>query len=181
LHISAIRCLAERRNRSQFQVSRNERHKSQRPHVVLGTRPGDESKWLNCDLHKILIKPEDVAAAAKQASSRSTDDETALPQYLGFGVGEKEKRMLFQQLPVLTVQSKLLDIADKCDPYEMSETVERLEREEKHKKSMLMKLMDLRNHNASGFNYHNRRQIVLAFSEPENPCDTGRPEVQGIA
>jgi small subunit ribosomal protein S15 len=179
LHTSAVRYLAERRNRSSHaQASRNERGKSQRPHVVLGTKPGDESKWINCDLYKVLIKPEDVPAAAMQASAESTEDEEPF-KYLGFGVGEKEKAMLFEQLPILTAQNSL-DTSNDPDPDELRETGLWLEQDAQHRASMLTTLMHLRNQNASGFNYHNRRQIILAFSEPENPYDTGRPEVQGI-
>ena len=51
--------------------------------------------------------------------------------------------------------------------------------EEQKKAAMFARMVDLRNANARGIAFENRRRIVAAFSEPENPTDTGRPEVQG--
>lgn len=48
----------------------------------------------------------------------------------------------------------------------------------------LMKIIDLRNANAGGIAFENRRRIVEAFSEPNRERkgpDTGRAEVQGIS
>jgi len=43
---------------------------------------------------------------------------------------------------------------------------------------MFAKLVDLRNANAKGIAFENRRRCVDAFSAPGKPNDTGRPEVQ---
>jgi small subunit ribosomal protein S15 len=45
---------------------------------------------------------------------------------------------------------------------------------------MLARIIDLRNANAAGIAYENRRRIIAAFSEGDTPDDTGRPEVQGM-
>jgi len=44
--------------------------------------------------------------------------------------------------------------------------------------NMFAKVLDLRNANAQGIAYVNRRRIIFAFSTPQNPYDTGRTEVQ---
>ena len=45
--------------------------------------------------------------------------------------------------------------------------------------NVLAKVVDLRNANAAGVAFENRRRVVEAFSEPGKPNDTGRTEVQG--
>ena len=50
---------------------------------------------------------------------------------------------------------------------------------ERLKANLLAKALDLRNANAAGIAFENRRRIIKAFSMPENPYDTGRTEVQG--
>jgi len=43
---------------------------------------------------------------------------------------------------------------------------------------MLARLISLRNANAKGIAFENRKRIIATFSEPSNPHDPGRPEVQ---
>jgi len=43
---------------------------------------------------------------------------------------------------------------------------------------MLARVISLKNANAKGIAFENRRRIIAAFSEPSNPHDPGRPEVQ---
>lgn len=45
--------------------------------------------------------------------------------------------------------------------------------------NMFAKVLDLRNANAAGIAYENRRRIIYAFSTPKKPFDPGRAEVQG--
>ncbi|KAG5335178.1 hypothetical protein C0989_002006 [Termitomyces sp. Mn162] len=47
------------------------------------------------------------------------------------------------------------------------------------KANAFARVIDLRNANAAGIAYENRRRIIEAFSTPQNPFDTGRSEVQG--
>jgi small subunit ribosomal protein S15 len=45
--------------------------------------------------------------------------------------------------------------------------------------NVMARMVDLRNANAAGVAFENRRRVVEAFSEPGKPNDTGRTEVQG--
>jgi small subunit ribosomal protein S15 len=45
----------------------------------------------------------------------------------------------------------------------------------------LAKMVDLRNANAAGIAFENRRRVIEAFSEPGKPNDSGRTEVQGAS
>jgi len=49
---------------------------------------------------------------------------------------------------------------------------------EKQKATTFAKVVDLRNADADGIAYENKRRIIVAFSTPENPFDPGRTEVQ---
>jgi small subunit ribosomal protein S15 len=166
------------------------RHESHRAHVVLGTRPGEERKWRECDLYRTLIHLEDLApeSAPSEPDPESVIAHTygtlTLPKHLGFGIGERERRMLFEDLPVLSAQ-----VRESADLFrfgrralymdKLASRYEEREKFERHKAGMLATLMDLRNANAGGINFANRKRIVLAFSGTENAFDTGRPEVQG--
>ncbi|KAI9432061.1 hypothetical protein H4582DRAFT_1998882 [Lactarius indigo] len=44
--------------------------------------------------------------------------------------------------------------------------------------NQVARLVDLRNANAAGVAFENRRRVIAAFSEPGKPDDTGRTEVQ---
>lgn len=48
-------------------------------------------------------------------------------------------------------------------------------------KSQMARLLDLKNADASGIAFENRRRIVEAFGEPGKKNDTGRTEVQGTS
>ena len=84
-----------------------------RPHVVLGTRPGDNAKWLNCDLAKVILTPEDIRNAA-ESSGRSPIDP---PEYLGYGadgaglpdVREDNETFLFDDLKAASMKYELSD------------------------------------------------------------------------
>jgi small subunit ribosomal protein S15 len=43
----------------------------------------------------------------------------------------------------------------------------------------LGRVLDLKNANSRGLLFENKKRILSAFSEPENPHDPGRPEVKG--
>ena len=105
-----------------------------------------------------------------------------LPTYYNYGVGEKEKEALFNVLPALsleaTVRYQRRKIGD-IDQHTLAQCQSTASIEELQKLNMFTRLVDLRNANARGIAYENRRRIIAAFSEPENPNDTGRPEVQG--
>ena len=84
--------------------------------------------------------------------------------------------MLFEHLPPLTAE---IGGIRKPTAWTMS-LHEEAEKAELMKANILAKVIDLRNANAGGIAYENRRRIVATFSEPGKPGDTGRPEVQGV-
>jgi len=97
-----------------------------------------------------------------------------MPRLLNYGVGEAEKELLFEHLPPLTTE-----VGGIRRPKAWTMTLhEEAEQMELKKANMLASVIDLRNANAGGIAYENRRRIVAAFSEPGKPGDTGRPEVQ---
>lgn len=142
---------------------------------MLGTRPGEEeTKWKNCDLYKILVDEEALYSNTSMVSEATPVGKVELPKHFGFGVGEAEKEVLFKHLPVSSVGmaveagagAGIFDGRDKILEQELA------------KSNLLAKALDLRNANAGGISFENRRRIIHAFSTPENPFDTGRTEVQ---
>ena len=148
---------------------------------MLGTRPGEEDKWRNCDLAKVLIDEQDLVNNETQPIDHSIGT-LSLPKYFGFGVGEVEQKMLFQNLPVLSAEAPALQEQQPFAGNEVWATAKHSEAEKKElqKANSFAKVLDLRNANAGGIAYTNRSRIIAAFSGPDNPFDTGRPEVQGM-
>ncbi|KAF5318844.1 hypothetical protein D9619_010768 [Psilocybe cf. subviscida] len=156
-------------------VQRRAEAAAARPSIVLGTRPGEEdTKWKNCDLYKILVDEEALHTNNNLVPEETPVGTVELPQQFGFGVGEVEKEVLFKDLPVSSAGmateagtgAGIFDGKDKILEQELA------------KSSLLAKALDLRNANAGGIAFENRRRIVRAFSTPEKPFDTGRTEVQ---
>ena len=148
-----------------------------RPHVVLGHRPGDEAKWRNCDLAKILVSEEELQPPTESVNHSSGTAQ--IPVHLNFGIGETEKQLLFRELPELSAEALVLANPDR-NPETLASILEDGQEKELFKLNHFAKVVDLRNANAGGIAYENRRRIILAFSSPENPYDTGRTEVQGV-
>ncbi|KAJ7449964.1 hypothetical protein FB451DRAFT_745527 [Mycena latifolia] len=141
--------------------TRAARLRETRPSVILGTRPGEEYKWQNCYLGRILVdesvfdKPLHQPPRQPVRSRYGVD----MPQYRAFGVAEAEEKKLFHDLR------------------EMSSTFNGPDTES-IKAANFARVIDLRNADAGGIAYENRRRIIAAFSTPENPFDPGRTEVQ---
>ncbi|KAF6757762.1 hypothetical protein DFP72DRAFT_1168086 [Ephemerocybe angulata] len=170
-----------------------------RPSVVLGTRPSEEAvKWPNCDLAKILVNeellhaPNPVASSSTAASSSTLQPletpigEVHVPVQPAFGVAEAEKELLFNYLPRISAEAKVLPgspspIASGRDIVPLDKKMARAEKEEVKKADAFARVIDLRNANAAGIAFENRRRIIEAFSTPENPFDPGRAEVQDIS
>jgi len=100
-----------------------------------------------------------------------------MPQDLGYGVQNAEKTLLFEHLPMATLHMTSRVRKSSSFTKEMQEEDERTEL---RKVNLLAKALDLRNANAAGIAYENRRRIIEAFSTTENPFDSGRTEVQGM-
>ncbi|KAF7338164.1 hypothetical protein MVEN_02041300 [Mycena venus] len=141
-----------------------------RPSVILGTRPGEDHKWQESYLGRLLVD-EAVFAQPPEATVRPEYGVTAMPEYKAFGVAEEEAKRLFRDLPSLTETLVHLDANKGADKVEAADT-------ERLKAANFARAIDLRNSDAGGISYENRRRIVVAFSSPENPFDPGRTEVQ---
>jgi small subunit ribosomal protein S15 len=156
-----------------------------KPHVVLGTRPGEENKWTESDLAKCIITEESLLASTEPAHiTVPMTGETAtveLPSVLAYGVGA-EKEALFGTLPALAADASANATADRevLLPDQLEAVHASARARELRKAEALARVVDLRNANASGIAYENRRRIVEAFSESGKPNDTGRTEVQGM-
>ncbi|KAI0326786.1 S15/NS1 RNA-binding domain-containing protein [Cubamyces sp. BRFM 1775] len=189
LHTSAVVRAVSARARKTHQtlkanverrVQLQRRAQENRPHVVLGHKHGDEAKWQNCDLAKIVITEEDIRSTPVPHVDPH-EGSIQLPTYYNYGVGETEKETLFNVLPALSMEASVRFQAkngEGMDPHTLAQIESTASIEELHKLDTFTKLVDLRNANARGIAYENRRRIIAAFSDPENPNDTGRPEVQ---
>ena len=120
----------------------------------------------------MLVNEEHLASSTELDPKDFAIGKVNVPRQFGFGVDTAEQKVLFDSLPLLTAdmaQQGELDIAG------YSHNKER----QLQKANMFAKILDLRNANAAGIAYENRRRIIHAFSAPENPFDPGRAEVQG--
>ncbi|KAF9480928.1 S15/NS1 RNA-binding domain-containing protein [Pholiota conissans] len=145
---------------------RLEAAEANRPSIILGIRPGEEYKWEQCDLAKIIVTEEALATAAQPIRANLPIGAVNLPREFAYGVDKEEQKVLFDLLPTTTT-------------YMDNQEVQPLaEKRELLKANMVAKALDLRNANAAGIAFENRRRIIKAFSTPANPFDPGRTEVQ---
>ncbi|THH14483.1 hypothetical protein EW146_g5855 [Bondarzewia mesenterica] len=159
-----------------------QRAAAQRPHVVLGTRPGDESKWTSCDLARVLVSPEELAPTSTPSTIPLISGDVKVPSTLNYGLGEEEKRLLFVHLPLATADSSTLREREmRGAGFDMALFHDEQLRDGIDRANQLARLVDLRNANARGIAYENRKRVIAEFSEPGKPNDTGRPEVQGMS
>jgi small subunit ribosomal protein S15 len=120
------------------------------------------------------VTEEELTNAAEPQPLEMLSGTLWMPRLLNFGVGEEEKKLLFERLPPLTSE-----IGGIRNPLSWTTTKHaEAEKLEMNKANMLARVLDLRNANAAGIAYENRRRIIAAFSEGGTPNDTGRPEVQ---
>ncbi|KAH9947081.1 mitochondrial ribosomal protein S15 [Amylocystis lapponica] len=183
---AALQSFRKRKSRVQEKANlekRKERERlsqTDRPHIILGHRPNDPAKWQNCDLAKVLVTEEDILAAPLPPIGITQPEMVQMPTFYNYGVGETEKEKLFETLPELTVEGAALVVQayHQYDAPNVIDVTKKAEIKEAGKTAQLARLVDLRNANARGIAYENRRRCVAEFSEPANPMDTGRPEVQ---
>lgn len=202
LHAQASRQNVARSVKKTNNVRKEERWKkaqANRPSVVLGTRPGDEAKWENCHLAKVLVDMEELVSSTELIPTQQGVGTVHIPKQVSFGIGETEKKLLFGDLPMLSSIRGKDETTEFSKPppqpaeeipenYAHRPTVAALEGRgedrvvnnqiELQKANAFAKLIDLRNANAAGIAYENRRRIIAAFSTPQNPFDPGRSEVQ---
>jgi small subunit ribosomal protein S15 len=153
-------------------------------HVILGTRPGEEFKWQQCDLAKVLVSEEELTKNAPAPDTDFCSDGVLhLPEHLNFGVGEQEKKLLFEHLPYLSAKGETLFKGDykRSDWANTNAKFLEMQKKELMKANIFARIIDLQNADARGIAYENRRRIIMEFSESAQPWDPGRPEVQGTS
>jgi small subunit ribosomal protein S15 len=150
----------------------------------------------------VLVCPEELAhdAPAQRISLPAEDADVCVPPSLAFGLRAREQRMLFEHLPLLSADMRTrremtmvgnwqrwagpdagVGVGDgqKKDAEGMAVFHEMQLAAGVAQANALARVVDLRNANAAGVAFENRRRVVEAFSAPGNPNDTGRTEVQG--
>jgi small subunit ribosomal protein S15 len=152
---------------------------STRPHVVLGTV--SDASWSSSDLARVLVRPDELAPSAPPHDTHIPD--VHLPPTLAFGIRAREQQMLFAHLPLLaadmSTRREINGMQQGMNVAEMGALHEREVAAGVEQANALARLVDLRNANAAGIAFENRRRVIAAFSEPGKPDDTGRTEVQG--
>ena len=129
----------------------------------------------------MLLTEADIKATPKPSVDPQNGD-INLSTYTNYGLGEKEKDALFKSLPDMTAHAWMVSMQQSSKQWASQDLLQiglAAQTVEAKKVEMLARLVDLRNANAKGIALENRRRIIAAFSEPENPHDPGRPEVQG--
>ncbi|KAI9459662.1 mitochondrial ribosomal protein S15 [Lactarius psammicola] len=151
-----------------------------RPHVILGTVSGDDATWASCDLARVLVRPDELApdAPAQEIRIPAADADVHLPPSLAFGIREREQRMLFAHLPLLSADMATRREMNGMKVEDMAAHHERELAAGVAQANAVARLVDLRNANAAGIAFENRRRVIAAFSELGMPNDTGRTEVQ---
>ncbi|KAF9260844.1 S15/NS1 RNA-binding domain-containing protein [Marasmius fiardii PR-910] len=203
LHTSSILHAAPKKRmtnkvKQERRAQRYERANLNRPSPILGTRPGEEMKWDECDLARILVKEDELATPPKMTPTERPIGVIHEPQQYAFAITKTEADELFGKLPILSSQispravktigerraggggiagvtgGSLTSSHTQAMIAASQESGER----ELRKANLFAKVVDLRNADADGIAYENRRRIIEAFSGPENPFDPGRTEVQ---
>ena len=123
-----------------------------------------------------------AAAAGVGAEGVVGTAEVRVPLLLAFGMREREKRMVFEHLPLLSADMSTrreMNALRRVKAEEMAAHHEGALAAGVGQANVMAALVDLRNANAAGIAFENRRRVIAAFSEPGKPNDTGRTEVQG--
>jgi small subunit ribosomal protein S15 len=154
------------------------------PDPVLGHAPGDDSKWLNSDLAKVLVSQSELQSPSALAPPLDIMQPLQPPDSLQWGIAgdPQARRFLLESLPDVSSQRALknMDVVNPRDAYVQKRALEG-QWNEMCNAHMITRLMDLRNASAGGIAFENRRRCVEAFSTAGKPNDTGRPEVQGAS
>jgi len=119
---------------------------------------------------------------------RAAEAQVQVPPALAFGIREREREMVFEHLPLLSADMSTRRETNTSSSWKSSGGLKQAEEMATHHEAemdagvaqanALAKLVDLRNANAAGIAFENRRRVIAAFSESGNPNDTGRTEVQ---
>ncbi|KDN52195.1 hypothetical protein K437DRAFT_244165 [Tilletiaria anomala UBC 951] len=180
--------IKRRENLEQRQLKKTLLERS-KPDPVLGHQLNDEGKalWDMSELKQLLLEKEKVwsgeAGTPTTAPSTSAEDRQLGPSLLNFGLQNSDRKLLFEDLPQIMVEDRLLDspaaaVTHGSDMLKMEETLLKYEAEEQSSVDVLSRILDLRNASGKGIQVENTRRIVKAFGRPPAKADTGSPEVQ---
>ncbi|KAJ7063431.1 hypothetical protein C8F01DRAFT_1055764 [Mycena amicta] len=154
-----LRSRALKKANLEKRAERTQIQQANRPSVILGTRPGHEKKWTTSLLARVIVDEAIFSQPFAAAPMVRTDYGVDIPEYRAFGVHAAEEKTLFGDLATLT----------KNLPHRKDDDTTA---------ANFARAIDLRNADAAGISYENRRRIIKAFSTPENKFDPGRAEVQ---
>lgn len=146
------------------------------PHPCLGHRPGNEQLWFQSDLSSTILTPEKIQSTP---SKQIGDHDVTFPANYQYGVGPREQRLLMEDLPMVRMKQQASQL-DSFNP-DFNEEATRAFNVESRSKSQMTRLLDLKNADAGGIAFENRRRIIEAFGEPGKKNDSGRTEVQGTS
>ncbi|WFC98036.1 hypothetical protein MYAM1_000757 [Malassezia yamatoensis] len=174
-----------------------------KPDPVLAHQLNDEgyAYWNNSELAKIILSKEEVWGFAEdrrgqlieyQGRERPEDAQVDAeasayggPRRLNFGLSVEDRRTLFQSLPRVMTEDRVLDAASVHLGHDQSAEVlasehAQSEAEQQQSADTLARILDLRNASGKGIQVENTRRIVKHFgARPEGQgYDTGSPEVQ---
>ncbi|WFD42120.1 hypothetical protein MPSI1_000758 [Malassezia psittaci] len=174
-----------------------------KPDPVLAHQLNDEgfAYWNNSELAKLILSKEEVWGFAEdrrgqlveyQGPKRSDDAQVDAeastyggPRRLNFGLGIEDRRTIFQSLPRVMTEDRVLDAASVHLGHDQSAEVlasehSQSEAEQQQSADALARILDLRNASGKGIQVENTRRIIQHFgARPEGQgYDTGSPEVQ---
>ncbi|CAE6465170.1 unnamed protein product [Rhizoctonia solani] len=173
---------AAKRKNIETQQKKKQGASTAKPNPVLGhsNTPEGYKLWENSDLCKILLTEAKILGAQAQ-NLQVVSSTIPFPENLNFGLKPQEKELVFRTLPEVAAQQTFFQITKSPYDAELSSHVHALQQAESRatiNAVHLSRLTDLRNASAAGIAAENRRRCVEAFSPPDKPNDTGRPEVQ---
>ncbi|CAE6415373.1 unnamed protein product [Rhizoctonia solani] len=173
---------AEKRKNLETQQKKKQGASAARPNPVLGhsNTPEGRKLWENSDLCNILLTEAKILSTPPE-DLRVVSNTIPYPANLNFGIKSLEKELVFQALPEVAAQQAFYQ-ATKA-PYDAGLSLHVVALQQAESRATvnavhLSRLADLRNASAAGIAVENRRRCVEAFSLPDKPNDTGRPEVQ---
>ncbi|KAF8727515.1 ARM repeat-containing protein, partial [Rhizoctonia solani] len=173
---------AAKRKNIETQQKKQQGASTAKPNPVLGhsNTPEGHKLWESSDLCKILLTEAKILEAHSQ-NLPVVSSTIPFPVNLNFGIKSQEKELVFQTLPEVAAQQTFYQTTKSSYDAEISSHVHALQQAESQatiNAVHLSRLTDLRNASAAGIAVENRRRCVEAFSLPDKPNDTGRPEVQ---
>ena len=98
--------LSSRQANIERRAERDRRAQQSKPHVVLGIRPGDDAKWVNCNLAKVLVSTAELQGN-NATVPLSAESSIHIPKNLGYGIDGTDElgtraeklHLLFEALP----------------------------------------------------------------------------------